>query len=104
MVATRNRAALDKLKTILEDGQPRDVQYLVAHIEALIPTSEAVRDYFHMLSIRQDYKPDPSDPNIPYRSRSWRARKLIENLTKVSGHERIGKQVRKVPSSEELGR
>ena len=100
MNPTPNRAAIEKLKTILEDGQSRDVEYLVAHIEALIPTSEAVRAYLHDAKRRHYDFLDLSDPDIPYRSRSWRAHFLIRNLVRLSGHERIGNQVRKVPSSE----
>lgn len=93
-----------RLKALLEDGKPKDVGFLIAHTEALIPTSEAVRDYLSMANLHPLLKVDPAAPDIPYRSRHWRARRTINSLLSRPDYERIGKQVRKVPRSEELGR
>ena len=101
MTRSANQAAIDKLKTILEDGQFKEVEYLVAHIEALIPTSEAVRDYLRMAQRQPTFQNiDPSDPMIPYRARRWRSHLLITNLCYSPFYERDVKQVRKVPSQE----
>jgi hypothetical protein len=101
MTFSPNRVAIDKLKTLLEDGEAKDFEYLIAHIEALIPTSEAVRDYLR--KAKREFKLpnlDPSDPTIPYRARRWRAHLLIYNICYLPVYERTGKQVRKIPSSE----
>ena len=101
MTFSPNRLAIDRLKTILDDEQTREIEYLIAHVEALIPTSEAVRDYLHMAQREVKYiNLDPSDPTIPYRARRWRARLLIYNICYMPIYERIGKQVRKLPSEE----
>jgi hypothetical protein len=102
VVRSPNQAAIDKLKSILEDGELREREYLIAHIEALIPTSEAVRDYLHMAQIHPINYPgvDPSDPSIPYRSRRWRASQLVRNLVRHESYERVCMKVRKVPSKE----
>ena len=101
MARSPNQAAIDKLRSILEDGELREPEYLIAHIEALIPTPEAVRDYLHMAQNHRDYlNLDPSDPSIPYRSRRWRAGQLIRNLVRHQSYERVCRNVRKVPSEE----
>jgi hypothetical protein len=93
--------AIQRIKSILEDGETKELEYLIAHIEALIPTSEAIRDYLHMAQGNPKFKNvEPSDPSIPYRSRRWRARQLIRNIIRNGPYERICTKVRKVPSQE----
>lgn len=100
-----NQVAIDRIKALLDDGEPKEVGYLIAHIEALIPTSEAVRDFLHMTELAVRYtKLDPSDPNIPYRARHWRSNILIINVVRLPNYERFGKQVRKVPSLETINK
>lgn len=102
MAFSPNRVAIDKLKEILDDGQPREQSYLIAHIEALIPTSEAVRDYLHYAkrSTQCGLNVDESDPMIPYRARHWRSMSLLRNLALSKDYERVGTKVRKSPKSE----
>jgi hypothetical protein len=101
MARSPNQPAIDKLRSILEDGELREREYLIAHIEALIPTSEAVRDYLHMAQNHRDYlNLDPSDPSIPYRSRRWRAGQLLRNVIRHGPYQRVCTKVRKVPSEE----
>jgi len=104
VVRSPNQAAIDKLKSILEDGELREREYLIAHIEALIPTSEAVRDYLHRHQIEPLKYPgvNPSDPSLPYRSRRWRASQLVRNLVRLHSYERVCMKVRKVPREETL--
>ena len=101
MTFSPNRAAIERLKTLLEDGEAKDFEYLIAHIEALIPTSEAVRDYLRKAQRESKLlNADMSDPTIPYRARRWRAHLLIYNICYLPIYERNGNQIRKVPSLE----
>jgi hypothetical protein len=100
-VPSANRVAIERLKSILEDGEFREREYLIAHIEALIPTSEAIRDYSHMAQRDPKFKNVvPSDPSLPYRSRRWRAGQLLRNVIRHGPYERVCTKVRKVPSEE----